>query len=216
MEAQHAVATRALVDSLAEQELLERLLEDSKPPVPAEGVRLDYLIYTPFRYPPVHHGSRFRAYDEPGAWYGAEQACTSCAELGYWRWRFVADSHGLQRLDGVPHTLFQAIARGSTIDLRAPPFVTDARHWTDPNDYTACQALARSARSASVALIRYASVREPAHGGCAAVLDVRAFAGTGGVKQRQTWFLTIDAERASWVRSGARERYEFVFSRANR
>ena len=212
MEAQHAVATRALVDSLAEQELLEALLEQSKPPLPREAARLDYLLYTPFRYPPPHHGSRFRRYDEPGAWYGAELIRTSCAELGYWRWRFVRDSHGLTRLDGVPHTLFLAHARGRGIDLRRSPFANERRHWSDPQDYTACQALARSARAAGIALIRYASVRDPEHPGCAAVLDVRAFAGTGGVRQRQSWFLTVDAERASWVRSGARERYEFLFT----
>lgn len=60
VEAQHVVATRALLDSLAEQELLESVLEASKPPVPAPCAGLDYLTHTPFRYPPPSHGSRFR------------------------------------------------------------------------------------------------------------------------------------------------------------
>src|SRR5512146_3051747 len=76
VEAQHVVATRALVDILAE------VLEASKPPVPTPCARFDYLLYTPFRYPPPIHGSRFRSYADPGVWYGAEAVRTSCAELG--------------------------------------------------------------------------------------------------------------------------------------
>jgi hypothetical protein len=44
------------------------------------------------------------------------------------------------------------------------------------------------------------------------VLDARAFLGSGGVRRRQTWFLTVDRQRASWVRSAGRESYEFVFA----
>lgn len=213
VEAQHVVATRALVDSLAEQEVLESVLEASKPRVPPECAGFDYLLYTPFRYPPPSRGSRFRSYDDPGVWYGAEAVRTSCAELGYWRWRFVMDSRGLTRLDGVPHTVFQALARGRSVDIRKEPFERDARMWGDPQDYGACHALARTARAAETQIIRYASVRDPEHGGCGAVLDCRAFSGTGGVRQRQSWFLTVDRQRASWVRSGTRSAatYEFLF-----
>lgn len=213
VEAQHVVATRALVDSIAEQEVLESVLEASKPPVPTQCAGLDYLLYTPFRYPPPPRGSRFRSYDDPGVWYGAEAVRTSCAEIGYWRWRFVTDSHGLTRLDGVPHTIFQAVARGTTVDLRERPFARDERIWSSSDDYGSCQALARAARTAGMHMIRYASVRDPEHAGCGAVLDCRAFSGTGGVRQRQSWFLTVDRQRASWVRSGARNAaaYEFLF-----
>jgi len=213
VEAQHVVATRTLVDSIAEHEILESVLEASKPPLPSPCAGLDYLLYTPFRYPPSWRGSRFRSYDDSGVWYGAEAVRTSCAELGYWRWRFARDSHGLTRLDGVPHTVFLAVARGASIDLRKAPFVRDAGMWGDPEDYGACQALARSARRAETKIIRYASVRDHDHGGCGAVLDCSAFSGMGGVRQRQSWFLTVDRQRASWVRSGTHRSatYEFVF-----
>ena len=214
VEAQHVVATRALVDSLAEQEVLESVLEASKPPVPTQCAGFDYLLYTPFRYPPPPRGSRFRGCDDPGVWYGAEAVRTSCAEIGYWRWRFVTDSHGLARLDGVPHTIFQAVAHGKAVDLRARPFTRDERMWTHPDDYGACRALARAARTAETQIIRYTSVRDPQHGACGAVLDCRAFSGTGGVRQRQSWFLTVDRQRASWVRSGSRSSatHEFLFA----
>lgn len=216
VEAQHVVATRALVDTLAEQEILESVLEAAKPPVPRQCPGLDYLLYTPFRYPPPLRGSRFRRLDDPGVWYGAEAVRTSCAELGYWRWRFVRDSHGLTRLDAVPHTVFQALARGESVDLRLPPLARDAQRWSDPEAYDACQALVRLARAADVQIIRYASVRDPERGGCAAILDCRALGGAGGIRQRQTWFLTVDRQRASWVRSGTRSpaTYEFLFDPA--
>lgn len=212
VEAQHVVATRALVDTLAEQELLESLLDEAKPRVPEPCAGLDYLLYTPFRYPPTHAGSRFRAYTDAGVWYGAEHIHTCCAEIGYWRWRFISDSEGLERLDAVPHTIFQAHVQGRAVDLRVKPFVRHRSAWTDANDYGACQGLAGTARAAGVQLIRYESVRDPEHGGCAAVLDCQAFLGTGGIRKRQSWFLTVDRERASWVRAGAArgERYEFT------
>jgi hypothetical protein len=216
VEAQHVVATRALVDTLAEQELLEALLEESKPAIPLACARLDYLLQTPFRYPPLEHGSRFRGYADPGVWYGAEHIRTSCAELGYWRWRFVTDSRGLERLDGVPHTLYQALPRGRAVDLRREPFERDREAWRSPDDYSACQALARSARAADLRIIRYESVRDAEHGACAAVLDCRAFVGTGGVRRRQSWFLSVDRQRVSWVRAGERraQAWEFVFGAA--
>jgi len=214
VEAQHVVATRALVDTLAEQELLESLLDAAKPAVPASCVALDYLLFTPFRYPPSHYGSRFRSYTDPGVWYGAEEVRTACAELGYWRWRFVGDSSGLERLDAVAHTVFQAVAGGAAVDLRAKPFVRQRAAWTDRSDYSACQDFARAARGAGVCIVRYESVRDPEHAGCAAVLDCRAFAGNGGVRRRQTWFLTVDAQRASWLRAEARrpETHEFLYA----
>jgi hypothetical protein len=53
VETQQDSSTRRLVDSAAEHELLEALLDESKPPVP-DGCRgLHYLLFTPFRYPPL-------------------------------------------------------------------------------------------------------------------------------------------------------------------
>lgn len=215
VEAQHVAATRALVDTREEQELLEHLLEASKPTIPTECLALDYLLFTPFRYPPARYGSRFRDRADPGVWYGAEESRTACAELGYWRCRFVADSAGLDALDAVPHTLFRATASGESIDLREPPFQRSRARWMHGDDYQPCQTLARGAREAGVRLIRYASVRDPEHAGCVAVLDCRAFAGGRGITGRQTWFLSATGARATWLRSGSRanrsEAFEFVY-----
>lgn len=54
-----------------------------------------WLIFTPFRYTPPPPGSRFRAPTDPGVFYGAFERRTACAEIGFWRWRFVRDSEAI-------------------------------------------------------------------------------------------------------------------------
>ena len=95
VEAQHLVATMRLVDTLEEQELLERILEASKPVVPESAKALHCLLFTPFRYSSPQP-SRFRRADAPGIWYGASDIRGACAEVGYWRWRFLVESQGLR------------------------------------------------------------------------------------------------------------------------
>lgn len=66
VEAQHIASTMKIVDDAAEQDVLETLLESSKPAQPPGVSRLDYLLATPFRYNPLRGGSRFRAVTDPG------------------------------------------------------------------------------------------------------------------------------------------------------
>lgn len=219
VEAQHVVSTRRLVDSEVEQRVLESILEESKPRVPDPCMALDYLLYTPFRYPPGHFGSRFRGVGDEGVFYGAREIRTACAELGFHRVRFLRHSDGLKALNSVAHTLFRARAAGSSIDLRRAPFAADRKIWTDPDvaHYGRCQVFARIARSAPISIIQYESVRDPRPGSCAAVLDCTALAGGGGVIERQTWFLTANETTAAWVRTGERpaagSSFEFRFRR---
>jgi hypothetical protein len=105
-----------------EQNLLEFLLEGSKPAQPAATQGLDYLLATPFRYNPLRGGSRFRAVTDPGVFYGAESVRTASAELGYWRWRFLKDAVGLNKLQPVAHTAFSADIKTQVIDVRLSPF----------------------------------------------------------------------------------------------
>lgn len=199
VEAQHVIATMALVDSAEEQAVLEDLLDASKPPLPPACAGLHYLLYTPFRYPSPMP-SRFRRGHGSGVWYGAERQDTSLAELGYWRWRFVADSEGLERLPPVAHTVFRAQARGSGIDLQAPPWNQAQALWAAPSDYAPCHALADLVRESGLGIIRYASVRDPRHGPCAAVLSCACFVHGGGILAQQNWYLTVSASGVTWTR----------------
>lgn len=205
VEAQHVASTMKLTDNAAEQDLLEILIEQGKPPQPAATLGLDYLLASPFRYPPYPGGSRFRAAIDPGVFYGAECVRTACAELGYWRWRFLLDSPALQQLGPTPHTAFRCtVATELSLDLRQPPLVSDAERWCAPRDYTATQALARTARAAGITVIRSQSVRDPEAGGCATLLDPRAFASPHADPTTQSWWLTVSRDEASWRRDSAR------------
>ena len=211
VEGQHVVSTMALVDSLAEQHALERILDEGKPPVPPGAARLHYLLFTPFRYPPPPGGSRFRGPVDPGVFYAAEEVRTACAELGYWRWRHLLDSPALTAMPIRPQTVFRTALAARTVDLRAAPFVRDRAAWTAPADYSACQRFGAVARAAEVEAIRYESVRDPAHGGNVAVLAWSAFA-KAAPSEAQTWALSVTRERVVWQRTDTvrREEHEFV------
>jgi hypothetical protein len=173
--------------------------------VPPGAAKLHYLLATPFRYPSPF-GSRFRAPTEPGVWYGAEVLRTACAELGYWRWRFLTDSPALESLGPSPQTVFQASIDTRAVDLTRAPFDKDQPRWGHRTDYSATQAFASVAREAGAGAIRYASVRDPEHAGAVAVLRPEAFKPTRPSAQ-SIWLLTVKKERVTWQRE--RESLEF-------
>lgn len=207
VEAQHVVSTMRLVDTLDEQAVLETLLEASKPPLPREAAGRHFLLATPFRYRPLH-GSRFRRAGTTGVWYGAATVRTACAEVAYWRWRFVTDSDGLRDQEVLTtHTFFSAEVDGLAIDLAEPPWSAARARWTDPADYAATQALADAARERALAWIAYASVRDPG-GRCAAVLGVAAL-GEPDLAGQQTWHCRATADTVRLVHGD--ERFEWRF-----
>lgn len=62
-----------LVDNLEQLARLEALVETSKPLTPATGAAIPShpLLITPFRYPPLRHGSRFGSRQSRGMFYGS-------------------------------------------------------------------------------------------------------------------------------------------------
>ena len=208
VEAQHIASTLRLVANVEEQLTLERILERSKPALPKDAADLHYLLATPFRYAsPI--GSRFRAPGDPGVWYGAEKERTACAELGFWRWRFLMDSQGLDSLGPSPQTVFRAAIDGRMVDLTEAPFKRARSEWTDPVSYAASQRFAHVARQADVDAIRYESVRDPEHGGAVAVLRPSCFKPRAPLDQR-IWLLTVRPDAAIWQREG--QSHEFAYN----
>ncbi|MDP2828659.1 MAG: RES family NAD+ phosphorylase [Sulfuricellaceae bacterium] len=203
VEAQHIASTMKLVGTLAEQDLLETLLEDSKPLLPAAAAGLDYLLATPFRYDPLRPGSRFRAVTDPGVFYGAESVRSASAELGYWRWKFLRDAVDLVKLEPVAHTAFRAEMSTLAVDLRHSPFNVAAAAWTHPSDYTSTQAFARVARDANLGGIVYQSVRDPQPAWCIALLTPQAFAKPKPSAAMQTWWLAVHQDEVIWRRDNA-------------
>jgi hypothetical protein len=212
VEAQHRVSTLKLVESLAEQAMLEDILEATKPAVPEDCRHLDYLLATPFRYRPYPSGSRFRrAGLSPGVWYASERPETAAAEAVFYRLLFYAESPDTPFPDdAADYTAFSAeLATPLALDLSAGKLAADHPRWTDPTDYASCQALAETARAIGAAVIRYISVRDPAQHANLAVLACRAFAAPQP-RERQTWRIRIGPTGAQALREHPRHGLEFA------
>jgi len=184
----------ALVDTLEEQALLERVLDDSKPLIPPECRHLHYLLFTPFRYGALYPaGSRFRrAGLTPGVFYASQQSETAVAELAFRRLLFFAESPSTPwPVNAAEYTSFAvAYAGRKGLDLTRPPLDRDAAKWTDPVDYEPCQDLADAARQAGVQVLRYQSARAP--GLNIALLACAAFTSTAPL-ERHMWRVHVGA-----------------------
>lgn len=200
----------ALADTLEEQALLEEILDDSKPVVPAECRQLHYLLSTPFRYGAVYpSGSRFRrAGITPGVFYASLQLPTAISEMAFHRLLFYVESPDTPwpSLAG-EYTAFSAqFSTSASIDLTMPPFDRDAAKWTHPTDYAACQALVEAAREAGLQLLRYQSVR--GEGKSVALLTCRAFAKREPI-ERQVWRIQVNEVGVRAVCSAPAQRLSF-------
>jgi RES domain-containing protein len=186
VEAQHQIATRKLVDTDEEQVLLEEILEQHKPPLTV-GPGLHYLLFTPFRYPPLPHGSRFGARHERGIWYGSEVLRTAFAEVAFYRLLFLEGTEadlGLVQTDLSAFSVRVRTRRG--IDLTMPPFGRWRSLLASKTTYHATQPLGADMRTANVEAFRYASARDVAGGVNVGVFAPRAFAGRRP-RRIETW-----------------------------
>lgn len=212
VESQHHVSTRKLVDSIEEQTLLEQLIDTAKPPDPHRG-RLHVLLSTPFRYPPLPHGSRFGGRHERSLWYGSEQRRTAFAELAYYRLVFLEGTHA--DLDGVGtwHTAFTVRVRTNRgVDLTAPPFDAHASLLASPSEYSATQALGRAMRAGSVEAFRYRSARDRDGGVNVGLFTPRVF-GAARPRTFEAWHCTATRRRIECARRDFFESTTFTFPR---
>lgn len=213
VEGQAQVSTMKVVDTLEEQELLEQVLDRSKPAIPANCRHLHFLLATPFRYWPYENGSRFRrAGQTDGCLYTSSTPETAIAEQAFYRLLFFLEAPGM-RWPGNPmeQTAFSVQVRsGLVIDLTTPPLDRDAAQWTHPTDYGSCQELADAARQAGVEAIRYRSVRDPQRGMNLAVLTPDALVSTQP-ETLQTWRLFFGPRAVQAFREMPRTAIEFKF-----
>jgi hypothetical protein len=199
VESQEQVATQRLVGNLAEQDLLESLLEHSKPPRPAATAGLDYLLATPFRYPPLRYGSRFGRRHEPALFYAACAREPLLAEAAYYRFVFRAGMKSPPpRALRTQHTVFGVRVRtGRAYRLEAPPFDEYRVDLASPSDYSATQALGSALRAADAEALVYPSARDPQRGLNAALYTPAAFA-EPRPSFREEWFCETAADRVSF------------------
>jgi len=211
VEHQYTVSTRKVVDTLAEQELLEAILDASKPPYLPGTEGLHYLLKTPFRYPPSPYGSRFRRpFEGNGVFYGAEALRSSLAELAYWRQRFLAASPGTPFPANQELLTAFSVSYGSErqLDLTREPLVRDRAAWTHPTEYSATQSLAAVARQAGIQTLRYESVRDALHGANLALLVPTVFTDPDPLTE-QTWYLYVGPSEVSCTRPDRSDAFTF-------
>jgi hypothetical protein len=212
VEAQHQLSTRKLVDSVDEQILLEELIERSKPPMPPS--RLHYLLATPFRYPPLRHGSRFGSRFERGIWYGSESRRTAFAEVAYYRLLFLEGTRAELGAVMTQLTAFKAAARsGRAVDLTVPPFASYRKAIASRDDYSKTQALGEAMRAARVELCRYPSARDVEGGINVAVFSPAPF-GSAKPQGLETWHCIATRETVEAATRDYFARSSFSFARA--
>jgi len=212
VESQHQVATRKLVDSDDEQLLLEQLIERVKPPERTGG-RLHYLLFTPFRYPPLAHGSRFGSRLEPGIWYGSETLRTAFAEVAYYRLLFLEGSSAAIGPVQTELTAFRALLRTARgIDLTVSPFSTYGPVLSSPVAYTESQALGRDMRAAGVQAFRYRSARDINDGVNVGAFSADVF-GRRGPRALETWHSVATREQVELRRRDYFKRASYLFLR---
>ncbi len=214
VEAQHVVSTLKLVSSLEEQRILEELIERQKPslPKPLQRPRLHYLLFTPFRYPPLPHGSRFGTREEPGIWYGADSLRGVFAEKAYYRFLFLAGTSADLTPITVEQTAFTAnVDTHRGVDLTLSPFDRYEARISSKTRYRASQLLGREMRHDGVEVFRYRSARDVERGTNVGVFTPKAFA-QSKPNPFQTWICLADSKRIEFAQKNASERSRLSFS----
>ncbi len=213
VESQHQVSTRKLVDTLEEQALLEALIDGAKPPDSTRG-RQHYLLFTPFRYPPLRHGSRFGDRNRRGIWYGAESVSTAMAEVAYYRLVFLEGTAAM--LDRVAVELSAFVVRARTdhgVDLVVAPFDAHRPAIASPSRYDATQALGAAMREDGVEMCRYPSARDPRDGVNVAAFTAHVF-GRSAPRDFQRWHCVASRARVEMTRRDYTVRESLTFERA--
>ena len=213
VEAQHRISTSRLADSLAEEERLETLIEQVKPPMPKEARKLHYLLATPFRYG-HRSASRFRkAGERPGVFYASESTRTCLTEMAYWRLRFFTASPAAQLpATTTEYLMFRiGVAADRALDLTCKPFVKHRAKWTDKYGWDATQQFGASARAIATQVIRYESARDDQGGLNIALFDPACF--TAPVPRSEgTWHFRFQSGKLIAIgASPSLERHEYEF-----
>jgi hypothetical protein len=208
VEGQHVNSTRKLVDSLAEHELLERLLDEKKPSMPAECTNLHYLLSTPFRYPPLKYGSRFGTRRERSLWYGAEEVSTALAETAFYRLWFLRDTAAkLAPLESEFTAFNVRVETARAVDLTVEPFSRKRAEISNKTKFAVPQQLGADMRAANVEAFRYFSARQE-RGINVGVLSCKAFAGSP--IREQHWHCFASTDSVEFFSTMQRERHEFA------
>ena len=205
VESQEHAATRAVTDSADEQERLETLLNENKPSYLPGSEHLHWLLKTPFRYPPLRHGSRFGRVIDPGVLYCARELETAMTESAVYLWLFRA---ALQDVGPLAVIRYDRTAIGieldgaSTVDLTTAALAAFHGRISDPGSYADSQALATTLRTEEVGLILFGSARRAGGVNCAAISPAALV--PDQTPSQTHWHVQLDEQSCWWGHPGQR------------
>ncbi|APD47020.1 MULTISPECIES: RES family NAD+ phosphorylase [unclassified Synechococcus] len=152
-----------LVDDLEQLARLEALVETSKPRLQPSGSDAPShpLLSTPFRYPPLRHGSRFGSRQTRGMFYGSRCRSGSLVEGAYYAllfWEGLIDPPRAPILRR--QTLFSVVIQTRRgLQLQAIADVAIQAALRDPIHYESTQLLGGWIRDRGVEVFEYLSAR---------------------------------------------------------
>ncbi|CEG57972.1 RES family NAD+ phosphorylase [Legionella fallonii] len=214
VEDQYSSSSRDLVESSEEHDLLEKLLDDSKPLV---ANNKHYLIFTPFRYPPLEYGSRFGNTYEPSLWYGALTQHTAFAEVAFYRLKFFDDTLANLEYIEIRMTAFKAyIQTKNGIDLTKSPFQKYQDKISNKTNYEQSQLLGTEMREAKVEAFIFASARDKNAGENVAAFtsDVFKIKNKEYITNMQNWRCIANKNIIEFSRDEISQRNKLEFSKA--
>lgn len=205
VESQEKSATLALVSNdLEAYELLEGLVENSKPKIPENCTGLHYLFTTPFRYPPLKWGSRFGVRSEPSLMYAGLDIEVTLGECAFYRFVFLGHMTSPPPKPVVTHhTSFSfRVTAERFLKLDTPPMSDYDRLWTDKCHYGEAQLLGSASRKLGFDGIRYVSARLSNHRNIA--LYSPSFIASKKPNEMVSWTCHINESNCSFLGSDNR------------
>jgi hypothetical protein len=177
VESQEQVATLTLVSNVYEQGVLEELIETMKSSFPDETDSLHYLLKTPFRYPPLTHGSRFGRSFESSLFYGSLNIATALTETAYYRFVYMLGpvTPFLSTIHSEYTSFSVKIKSNRGVFLDEMPFAKHESLLTSPCSYAFTQELGSVMRKNNIEVFRYISARDKNKGKNVALFTPNAF-----------------------------------------
>lgn len=217
VEAQHVLSARDLVDTIDEHDILEALIEESKPLVNKEK---HYLIFTPFRYPPLKYGSRFGSTIEQSLWYGSLDLETAFAEVAFYQLQFQNSTEAdLNYVDTLLTAFNVSLSTKKGVDLTEGAFNQHVDYISSKNTYEHSQKLGSSMREAGVhAFIFFSARMMHAQHKNVAAFTPDVFCNNSkhqDIYNQQTWSCTASKHVVEFTRMGISGKSRFSFERSD-
>ena len=206
VENQEYNSTYALVDNDAEHNVLEQMIEDSKPPKPDDCPIDDFLLFTPFRYPPLEDATRFGKVTERSPFYGSEKLEAAFAEKAHRIEKFDKDTEATFPNRNLSFTSFKFSAKASSfLNLLETPFEQYRGEIHNPKSFDDSQELGTEMRDCDIQACTFDSVR------CSGAKNIAIFDPSIFTKkshENKQWSCLIGQEEITFV-AGREKKYSF-------